>query len=113
MTQALNKLSSIQLFTALFVFPVCLTSLIMLTHKSYKQKQLLDSLPLLCCALNSSFIWMSMSVYSASQFYYFITGYSPFGRTFNGLKSDELGIFLSYAINVEPLSLFLYAWRFL
>ena len=97
----------------LLVFPTSFFSTFLLSWRSYKQKRLIETLPLLFSQFNSCLIWGSLAAIKIGQFNYGING-NELIRGNTGSKRDliitEFLISMTY---FEPLNLFLYSWRFL
>lgn len=102
-----------QFVVSWLVWPPALASVFALTYKSYKQKQFVTSLPLLASQVNTAFIWMCLSCASVGEFYHAISGQEILKGKFFGLRNDVIRILLGSAVQLEPLNLFLYIYRFL
>jgi hypothetical protein len=102
-----------ELALPLLVVPVSLTTLIALGWRCYRERRLLQALPLLATQLNSAFIWACLAAYQVGYFNFPINGTRIQNDGLTSLRRILIGSFLSKLIFLEPLNLFLYTWRFL
>ena len=101
-----------QFTMSLLVWPSSLASLFVLSWKAYKEKQLVQSLPLLLSQLNTAFIWMCLASYQIGAFTKGINGKALMNGDSSVFRNYALTEFLQTAIFLEPLNLFFYTWRF-
>ncbi len=87
--------------------------MITLSWRCYKERRLLQALPLLATQLNGTVIWACLATYQVGQFYYHINGTHIQKDAFSSLRHQMINCFLLNLIYLEPLNLFLYTWRFL
>jgi len=97
---------------AWFLWPISFSSFVVLTFKSIKKKQLLDTLPLLLALLNFALIWSFLASYELGYFLNRILREQILDGYVFSFRNFILKIFLSTAVYLEPISLFLYTWRF-
>ncbi len=97
----------------LLVVPVSLTTLIALWWRCYRERRLLQALPLLATQLNSAFIWACLAALHVGHFNVNINGTQIQNDGYNSLRNFMIDSFLFNLIYLEPLNLFLYTWRFL
>jgi hypothetical protein len=98
---------------SMLVVPVSLTTLIALGWRCYRERRLLQALPLLATQLNSAFIWASAAAYQVGYFNILINGTQIQRGDVFSLRDIMIDSFLLNLIYLEPLNLFLYTWRFL
>ncbi len=72
--RTLNVARSIQFTVPLLVWPVPLTTLVVLGFRCYREKRFCDSLPLLAAQLNSFIIWGALALAMIAQYNALITG---------------------------------------
>ncbi len=72
--QAFNVDNCMELAVPLLVCPVSLTTLIALGWRCYRERRLLQALPLLATQLNSTLIWACLAAYEIGHFNYNING---------------------------------------
>jgi len=70
-------------------------------------------LQLIISQLNSSFIWSCTACAEVGKFNYKINGTHFLDGDVTGFRDVAIKFFLVNAINLEPLTLFLYTWRLL
>ncbi len=97
----------------LLVVPVSLTTLIALGWRCYRERRLLQALPLLATQFNSAFIWACLAAYQVGYFNTEINGTQIQNDGRNSLHNVMINTFLQFLIYLEPMNLFLYTWRFL
>ncbi len=102
-----------QFAVPLLVVPVSLTTLIALGWRCYRERRLLQALPLLATQLNSVFIWTCLTAYQVGYFNHHINGTQIQNDGYYSLRNIMIDTFLYNLIFLEPLNLFLYTWRFL
>ena len=102
-----------QLTVPLLVFPTSFFSTFLLSWKSYKQKKLLETLPLLLSQLNSCLIWGSLAAYMIGYFNGGINGTQLMKGSLGDMRDLIITGFLENMTLLEPLNLFMYSWRFL
>jgi uncharacterized membrane protein YozB (DUF420 family) len=95
------------------VWPVPLTTLVVLGYRCYRDKRLLEALPLLATQFNSALMWSFLAVYSVGVFNFIIDGNTILKGDIFSLRNCMITAFLNYMIFIEPMNLFLYTWRFL
>ena len=71
---AYNIASCMSFAISMLVWPSSFVSLFALGWRAYREKQLIQSLPLLLSQLNTAFIWMCYACDIVGWFYYEITG---------------------------------------
>jgi len=57
-----------QLVVSLILLPTVLATLIILTYKSYKSKNMTEMMPLLAFLINSLFVWAGLACYAVGGF---------------------------------------------
>jgi len=67
-------LTCVRFVISWLIWPLALSGLFTLAYRSYKQKQLLNSFPLLAAQANSAFIWLCLAGESMGFFYKEVTG---------------------------------------
>ncbi len=97
----------------LLVVPVSLTTLVSLGWRCYRERRLLQALPLLATQLNSAFIWACFAANQVGYFNIRINGTQIQNDGYYSLRNSMIDWFLNDLIYLEPLNLFLYTWRFL
>ncbi len=98
---------------SMLMVPVSLTTLIALGWRCYRERRLLQALPLLATQLNSAFIWACLAADQVGHFNHSINGTQIQNDDKLSLRNIMIGTFLFNLIYLEPLNLFLYTWRFL
>ncbi len=93
--------------------PISIISLTVLGYRCYKKERFLEALPLLITQFNSALIWGCQAAESIGFFTYNINGNTLMKPSFFSLRGLMTTGFLRDLIYLEPLNLFLYAWRFL
>ena len=110
---AYNQNRCVDFVFSLLIPPIALATLLVIGFRSYKSKQVLQSLPLLAIEVNTLVIWLAMAYFVVQQYYLdgkdvYIVG----GKT-DSFRYNAVTCFLGTAIWLEPMNLFLYTWRFL
>jgi hypothetical protein len=75
-----------QFTISLLVFPTSFFSTFLLSWKSYKQKKLLETLPLLLSQFNSCLIWGSLGAVTIGKFNYGINGTQLIRGNMGGMR---------------------------
>ena len=78
-----------------------------------QKRQFIQALPLLLCQLNTVFIWGCFSAEKIGYFNHQINQSQTLKGNFYGIRDSIIENILLEAGWLEPLSLFLYTWRFL
>ena len=110
---ALQRFSCLTTAMSWLVWPVSLTTLMVNGWRCYKERRLLQVLPLLATQLNSALNWSCVSAYSIGTFAYYINGTVLLKGDHYSLRNSEIPVLLTNLIYLEPLNLFFYTWRFL
>jgi hypothetical protein len=97
----------------MLVWPVSLTTLIVLGWKCYRERRFQQALPLLATQLNSALIWACLAAYQVGNFNIRINGTQIQNDSYSSLRNSFIDVFLFNLIYLEPLNLFLYTWRLL
>ena len=97
----------------MLVWPISFTTLVALGWRCYLDRRLLQALPLLATQLISTLVWASLAAYEVGLFNSAINGTQILNGSSQSLKNLMIIGFLLNLIYLEPLSLFLYTWRFL
>lgn len=84
----------------------------MLSYRSYKYQSISESIPLLLSQLNTSFIWACLACNAVGFYNFSINTTHILKENVFGFRDDAISILLLTAVNLEPLSLLLYTWRF-
>ena len=101
-----------ELSTAWLVWPISLVTFLVLSYKSYQRKIILFSWPLLVSQLSALFMWSCLAAFSIGKFHYRITGKQMLKGDYTASRDISMIALLENAIELEPLNLFLYTWRF-
>jgi hypothetical protein len=110
---ALNMNEAIRFFVSWLVWPVALSTLVVLGYRCIREKRFLDALPLLATQLNSAFIFACIAAHQVGYYNHKINGSQFIKGDYYDLHNYSITAFLDHAIYFEPLNLFLYTWRFL
>ena len=112
-TQSAIVLNCVQFAVSLFVLPVPLTTLVVLGWKCYREKRLLDALPLLVTQFLSALTWSCLAAYEVGFFISQINGTRKDKCKGVSLHDFIVSSFLQGFNLLEPLNVFLYTWRLL
>ena len=110
---SVNIVVCMQFAMAWLVWPPAFASFVLLGYRSYRKKQIIESLPFLASQLNTAFIWVCLASYTTGVFNLYTNGNRILNGKNYGLKDFVIQQFLLQAIKLEPLNIFLYTWRFL
>jgi hypothetical protein len=87
--------------------------MLMIGYHSYRRKEWLDSLPLFAAELNTALIWSFLSCYEVGNFNYMINKTPMVNGDPVGFKNLAIKSMLENSYVLQPLTLFLYTWRFI
>lgn len=90
---------------SILVTPIALCTLLMLCYVAIREKQLREIFPFIFVEINMLFVWISTGAY-----FLFSNSIQYTELSFHKLAMDTM---LSDAINLAPLNVFMYSWRFL
>ena len=96
-----------------FILPIALTTLIILTYRCLVEKWFFDALPLLVTQLNSVLIWGCLAAYQVGHINSSINENQSLSGNHSSFHNLLISDFFQNLVYLEPLNLFLYAWRFL
>lgn len=113
MIKIVEVLDCVKFVVSLLVWPSALVTLLFIAILSFKKTQFLESLPLLFGLLNTAFIWGCMSAAEIGYFDSVINNNMQIldGKRY-GLRDLTIRVFLLNVVYLEPITLFLYTWRF-
>ena len=111
--QTNNTLDCMTLVFAFLVWPSALFTMFVVGFKSFKQKEFVAMLPLIVSQLNSALIWSCTACAEVGNFNYKINRTPFLSGDVTDFRDTAIKFFLINAINLEPLTLFLYTWRFI
>ena len=106
-------LNSMTFVFSFLVWPLALCTMIVVSYKSMKQNEFIAMLPLIASQLNSTFIWSCTACAEVGKFNFKINKTPFLDGDVTRYRDVAIKYFLVNAINLEPLTLFLYTWRFL
>ena len=104
---------SMQAVISFLTLPTAFATFIGLFYKTFQRKQLAESWPLIANQLNITFIWSCVAINSIGTYYYSITLKDAIQSDVFSFRYQFITCFLSSAIQLVPLNIFMYSWRFL